>query len=81
MEDALEDVVELTPEILRALNAESRKAVTDGNSVVTTYWRWILELYAGDSVEKFGGLIMGEKGLLPIGLVSMLRSEKVRWQG
>lgn len=45
------------------------------------YWNWIFELYAGEIIEKFGGLSMGEAELLPLGLVKMLRSEKVRWHG
>lgn len=45
------------------------------------YDEWVLQLYGGEIVEKYGGLAMGEKRLLPIGLVSMLRGEKVRWQG
>jgi len=44
------------------------------------YWKWVLELYAADMLKRFGGLAMGEQGLLPIKLVSTLRSEKVRWQ-
>lgn len=45
------------------------------------YDEWVLQLYGGEIVRKYGGLAMGEKRLLPIGLVSMLRGEKVRWQG
>lgn len=41
----------------------------------------VLESYGAAVIEKYGGLAMGEKRLLPIGLVSMLRSEKVKWQG
>ena len=41
---------------------------------------WVRQLYGPEIVEKYGGLAMGEKKLLPIGLVSMLRSEKIRWQ-
>ena len=41
----------------------------------------VLQLYGGDIIHRYGGLAMREKRLLPIGLVSMLRGEKVRWQG
>ena len=51
--------------------------IQGGNS----YNDWVLQLYGGDIIRRYGGLAMGEKRLLPIGLVSMLRGEKVRWQG
>lgn len=54
---------------------------SSGNEEQRMYEDWILQLYGGDVVSKFGGLEMGEKRLLPIGLVSMLRGEKVRWLG
>ena len=40
------------------------------------YWKWILQLYAGDMIQKFGGLSMGERSLLPIGLLGMLKRRK-----
>ncbi|KAL8830003.1 MAG: hypothetical protein Q9191_001684 [Dirinaria sp. TL-2023a] len=44
------------------------------------YNRWVAQLYGPEIVRRYGGLAMGEKRLLPIGLVNMLRREKVRWQ-
>jgi hypothetical protein len=45
------------------------------------YWLWIYNLYAGDMNRRFGGLQLGERDLLPVGLVDVLRSERVRWEG
>ena len=45
------------------------------------YNDWVLQLYGDEIIRRYGGLAMGDKRLLPIGLVSMLRGEKVRWQG
>ena len=45
-----------------------------------TYERWVLQLYGSEIVKKYGGLALGEKALLPIGLATMLRGEKMRWQ-
>jgi hypothetical protein len=49
----------------------------------TPYWRWIYSLYAGDLKQKFGGqgMQIGERDLLPVGLVDVLKSENVRWEG
>ena len=45
-----------------------------------SYERWVLQLYGSEIVGKYGGLALGEKALLPIGLATMLRDEKMRWQ-
>ena len=45
-----------------------------------SYERWVLQLYGSEIIGKYGGLALGEKALLPIGLATMLRSEKMRWQ-
>ena len=45
-----------------------------------SYERWVLQLYGSEIVRKYGGLALGEKALLPIGLATMLRGEKMRWQ-
>ena len=45
------------------------------------YDEWVLQLYGPDVIRRYGGLAMGEKRLLPVGLAEMLRSQKVRWQG
>ncbi|PNS17889.1 hypothetical protein CAC42_3848 [Sphaceloma murrayae] len=45
------------------------------------YNRWIVGLYGPEMVEVFGGLEVGDRELLPVGLVRMLKGEKVRWRG
>ncbi|KAG8625402.1 hypothetical protein KVT40_007153 [Elsinoe batatas] len=45
------------------------------------YSQWILALYGPEMVEMFGGVEVGDRELLPVGLVKMLRGERVRWQG
>ncbi|KAI5210901.1 hypothetical protein AUEXF2481DRAFT_42742 [Aureobasidium subglaciale EXF-2481] len=45
------------------------------------YWRWTVQLYGAEAMERFGGLGLGEKEMLPVELVNLMRSERVRWQG
>lgn len=45
-----------------------------------SYGDWVLQLYGSDIIRRYGGLALGEKALLPIGLVTMLSSKKMRWQ-
>ena len=44
------------------------------------YNQWLSQLYGSEIIRRFGGLSMGEKRLLPIGLIDMLKEEKIRWQ-
>jgi hypothetical protein len=46
---------------------------------MTPYWKWIVGLCGGDMVERFGGLAVVDRGLLPIGMVGLVRSGRVRW--
>jgi hypothetical protein len=50
---------------------------------ISSYWVWIISLYSGDMKQRFGGhgVQLGERDLLPVGLVDVLRGEKVRWEG
>ncbi|OCK80550.1 hypothetical protein K432DRAFT_425661 [Lepidopterella palustris CBS 459.81] len=82
----LEDELDATPEVTEALKALpsgdwGKSGFNKDWRDLSPYWKWVVQLYAGDMVKRFGGLSMGDRGLLPIGLLSMLRSEKVRWQG
>lgn len=45
------------------------------------YMKWVAMLYGPDMVERFGGLKIVEKGLLPMGMVTLFRSGRVKWQG
>ena len=42
------------------------------------YWRNVLEIYGPEMADRYGGLLLIERGLLPIGMVELLRS-KIRW--
>ncbi|TGO23750.1 hypothetical protein BPAE_0122g00050 [Botrytis paeoniae] len=45
------------------------------------YWRWVVKLYGEEMIERFGGFAVVDKGLLPTGMVNLVRSGKVQWQG
>lgn len=42
--------------------------------------KWIIQLYSTGVMERFGGLNIVDKGLLPMGVMTMLRARKVTWQ-
>lgn len=45
------------------------------------YWKWVAQLYGPELMDRFGGLSIVDRGLLPIGLVGLFRSKRVNWQG
>lgn len=44
------------------------------------YGRWVAQLYGSEMRERFGGLHVVDKGLLPMGMVTLFRSGRVNWQ-
>lgn len=44
-------------------------------------WRWITAMYGPEIIERFGGLSIVDPGLLPMGMVGLLREKRVTWQG
>lgn len=50
-------------------------------SELSSYDQWVLQLFSKDMIARFGGLNVVEKGLLPMGLMDMLRQSKFQWVG
>ena len=42
--------------------------------------RWLVQLYAKESFERFGGLALVDQGALPMGVLKVVRGRKVVWQ-
>jgi hypothetical protein len=45
------------------------------------YWKWILAVYGAQIVEKYGGIQIVDAAQVPLGVVTMLKAGKVRWEG
>lgn len=73
-------LLESTPDVYAAVerlpNAQRSLFIADVDAGIT----WLIHLYAPDLLHRFGGLNIVEKGLLPLGVMQMLRSKKVTWQ-
>lgn len=66
---------------IKPASGASRTAVEDPcRGFNSPYSQWLSQLYGSEIVRRFGGLSMGEKRFLPIGLIDMLKEEKIRWQ-
>lgn len=74
-----------SPEVLQALKYVMMQKRTGGMhgewTTMDAYWKWISTLYGPEMIERFGGLIVVESGLLPSGMVGLFRDQKVKWQG
>ena len=44
------------------------------------YWKWVAQLYGPEMVQRFGGFRIVDPGLLPTGMVSLLRNARLDWQ-
>lgn len=42
--------------------------------------KWLLQLCSPELLWLFGGMNIVDKGFLPLGVMTMLRSKKVTWQ-
>jgi hypothetical protein len=85
LETPSEEPVQLTNGVSQALDqlqgqANLRGIVSNWYSM-DAYWRWVCQMYSSEMIERFGGLNVVDFGLLPIGMVSMFRQRRTKWQG
>lgn len=71
------------PELGTALAAlrPGGKAIKQRWCDMDATWRWISAMYGPEIIERFGGLSIVDPGLLPMGMVGLLRDKRVTWQG
>ncbi|KZL85468.1 hypothetical protein CI238_06679 [Colletotrichum incanum] len=68
--------IELTGELEAAL-----KTTPAGWYGLSDYERWVCALYGRDMIARFGSLTVVDKGVLPTGLLDMLRQSRFKWRG
>lgn len=64
-----------------AKSSQNLKGITGNWHTMDPYWRWVAQLYGPEAIRCFGGLNIVEPGLLPMGMVSIFRDKRVKWQG
>ncbi|OTA79663.1 hypothetical protein M434DRAFT_402016 [Hypoxylon sp. CO27-5] len=57
------------------------RGITGSWSTMEPYWKWVAQLYGPEVMDRFGGMNIVEPGLLPMGMVSIFRDKRVKWQG
>ena len=69
------EFLDVDPNDMMTLSNSQSSAYMDAG-----YMRWIAQLYGHDMMERFGGLKIVDPGLLPIGMVNLFRSGRVKWR-
>ncbi|MCJ1360564.1 MAG: hypothetical protein MMC33_010572 [Icmadophila ericetorum] len=81
---AEEECLEVTPTIstlLGQLPHSTDAGIKNSWVSMKPYWQAVASLYGEEMAERFGGLQVVEKGLLPMGMVGLWKGGKVRWEG
>ncbi|KAF2185356.1 hypothetical protein K469DRAFT_688141 [Zopfia rhizophila CBS 207.26] len=81
-----EESIDASVEVKQALDQLRTHTGSPGGimanwSSMEAYWKWVAQMYGPEMVERFGGLSVVDPGLLPIGMVSLFRDRRVKWQG
>ncbi|KAI8941316.1 hypothetical protein NX059_012541 [Plenodomus lindquistii] len=85
LERPTEEPIRLSIQVKQALDqlqgqSNLRGIIANWNSM-DAYWKWIAQMYGPEMLDRFGGLNVVDFGLLPIGMVSMFRQRRTKWQG
>jgi hypothetical protein len=80
-----EDPVDGSEQIRQALKdlagQNNLRGINQNWDSMESYWKWIAQMYGPEMIDTFGGLNVVDFGLLPIGMVSMFRQRRTKWQG
>ncbi|KAF6836146.1 hypothetical protein CPLU01_03845 [Colletotrichum plurivorum] len=68
--------IELTGDVEAALGSTPA-----GWYGLSGYDQWVCGLYAKDMIARFGSLVIVDRGVLPTGLLNMLRQSRFKWRG
>ncbi|KAI8960478.1 hypothetical protein F5Y11DRAFT_330017 [Daldinia sp. FL1419] len=64
-----------------ALQKTTQGGINGNWPTMDPYWKWVAALYGPEVIDRFGGMSIVEPGLLPMGMVSIFRDKRVKWQG
>lgn len=90
LESPMEEPAEPTDSVQNLFTALSSMTSEEENntkgcgtqfSKLSTYWKWVVMLHHKEAKTMTGGLSLCGKENLPIGLLGVMKSERVRWWG
>jgi hypothetical protein len=81
VEESIDVSVQVKQAIEQLQGQSNLRSIVSDWTRMEAYWKWVAQMYGPEMVEHFGGLNVVDLGLLPIGMVSMLRQKRMKWQG
>jgi hypothetical protein len=79
VEESIDVSVQVNQAVEQLRGQSNLRGIVSDLSHMEPYWKWIAQMYGPEMVERFGGLNVVDLGLLPIGMVSMLRQKRMNW--
>ncbi|KAF2018533.1 hypothetical protein BU24DRAFT_418061 [Aaosphaeria arxii CBS 175.79] len=80
-EQSIDFTAPIREAIERLQGQHNLRGITSDWQSMEAYWKWVTQMYGPEMVATFGGLNVVDPGLLPIGMVSMFRQKRTKWQG
>jgi hypothetical protein len=80
-EEPVDDSEQVQQALAELSCQSSLRGITSDWDSMDAYWKWIAQMYGPEMIDTFGGLNVVDFGLLPIGMVSMFRQRRTKWQG
>jgi hypothetical protein len=57
------------------------RGITSEWSGMDAYWKWVAQMYGPQILERFGGMNLVDRGMIPVGMVGYFRGRRTNWQG
>ncbi|KAF1944584.1 hypothetical protein EJ02DRAFT_510226 [Clathrospora elynae] len=80
-EEPVDPSVQIQQSLAQLQGQGNLRGISTNWYTMNAYWKWIAQMYGQEMTETFGGLNVVDFGLLPIGMVSMFRQRRTKWQG
>jgi hypothetical protein len=80
-EEPVEGSEQIRQTLMELADQNNLRGITEDWDRMDSYWKWIAQMYGPEMINMFGGLNVVDFGLLPIGMVSMFRQRRTKWQG
>lgn len=66
---------------LTNMRVGNRSQITKPYSSMDAYWKWILAVYGAQIVDKYCSVQIVDAVQVPLGVLSVMKAGKLRWQG
>jgi hypothetical protein len=85
LEQPKQESIEVPSELMTALGLMDTAGVVNSCGIngswhrMSAYWKWVVGVYGPEIVRRFGGLNIVDNGVLPVGMVGLVKDKRVKW--